>query len=712
MGPLPASVAITAELFRELTRDDVPFRIARVRVMERLACGFPAPGAASTVASERVPLSSDDWTSEVAPLAWYAEAIADWLTGRELHPDTYSRLMRAANYYGDSELAIAAAEHYVRIVGTPTALDVSVVLARAFNDRGDFESGRSLYRKALISHQEDAEATAFLLLLLAKLSDHYHQRVAWHRALHEFSYERLHAAADVEPRVRRWHQIAADCLAKVVYDERPSRGEELYAEALGSVMEAHEVTQVTLRILFKRGVQRILSGLGYGSSTKTLEHELRQLSVLVDRAQSLGNLRAWYVRRYQYYSVVRKVLECNIPIESATELGERALHDLPLVVQGAMRFSDTRTIAQARLELSQWRLVVAKSGGNGGERGLLESNVADLQTAYELILTQPSLMFRIWHNIQTALGRVYAISGQWAAASSLYEHSYELARDLVSSVQVEEAVLERSLTDSSVEPLPAEVSVLTRDERGRLLQELRHDYRLLLSSLFAIADDLRAAQTQQIAAETAKRLRKGLVRNHDVASAVRRTRERVGEPQRVVEQLSALLRQLEEWRNADATPEPAVMTELESEIRRAVASSPHRVDHEIDASALSGSTRIVIWPPLITMLLNVTLDNAIEAARASARERCQIRLGVTVAESVAYLLVADNAGSAAQLQAVVERLNNSPSEPVTSTSGSRGIGLRALNTLIRHEQNLRDAWCVRLIDQDWKELQIPLARLS
>lgn len=650
-------------------------------------------------------------------LNWYARLLAiRWVSG-ELAGLPAVDLSRAANFYGDSELAAAVAlrARYGE-TGTAVSLRLWQQEAKALKDQGRFADARQLYREALGCTQGQAiEAeTAHFLMLYAKLCHDYQQRQGWYLAFHKIAKERFEALGVHGGLEARWHFIARESYAQALYAHDPVRAEALYVDLLAGC-DAESEAYLRGRAHQLRWRLHLLLARG---DTPAVQQVLREFGQLPQLARRLRNPRALNVRQVQYLSLAHEVLLAGHG-EGSTELsrlGEgEALDRARDAEAGAELFTDRKTLALARVERARWEVFV-RGSGPGGYKRARDAAIAHLLRAREAAMGEHEPLSTIYLDVLRQLAECNVELGAWKSAIEHYEQAYDYGLLLKEELEKDEAHIGVRLEASSHGALRAqlpEFQVLTHDELRALREELRIDYRALLDRLLRTAERLHRLREEQTRAvmRTSRELSVG-IRYHGMSQRLRKLSEVLerAAPHALphVEQLKG---ELESWRNLDDTVFETTVIDLgravEAVIKGSVTFERHLDRVTVESHA---GHRILFDEVILRYIVENLVVNAYEAASSVRRSDYHIHLRTCEREGLVWLGCEDDVGDYENYAEIVRQVNQGP-EVRNSRGANRGRGLPLVRRVVEHVSGVRAAWMLRALEGGGKELLIPLAEV-
>jgi hypothetical protein len=667
-----------------------------------------------------------DWIHERPPLAWYSHAITSHIfaktSGAPTSPRAAVRLMRAANYYGDPELALEVAARSPHALETDLEFEFRKLVARAHKNDGRYEaSGRELLEAlAIAASRRNHARVSYLLLLYAKLCEDYQQRVGWYRVLHEIAFARM---SKVDPgfttskQIRRWLGICADSLASAVYRTDPTRAESLFELSLIGTRDE----EGGLRALSHRAILRLECTLAAGTvDAATISDSVTTLARVVAAHEISQNERGGAVRRLEFLESLRllashgvitdRVLGTEIPAVSFRVAIREALD----VHRTASRLSDSTCAARALLELAMWHIAPIPSRGTKPD---LETGAKYLLDAkLQLQGERRDVPSGLYSKVLDLLYETCAKLERWQDCRRVAEEAFEYHRQLIDAVRRDSdtAAGASRLARGHSDPLSRALSFLHRDELGRLQHAVTEDYRILLNRGLDVTERLRDAFSEA-SADQARRwisVSHG-ARMHDIKGLVNELKRRV----RNRDSVSGAIREFDAYLCDWATerrrpPWDLHPMEMLSAIRRIVPRRRAFSEFQ-DWIQVQGSTQPHQFVLFSEDALGVMLENLILNVRAVALARgltdWRVLIEVFFEAGHAVLGITDTIGEFERFSDVIDRVNRFSS--VESIRGDEGDGLSLVRecTHVALSPQNRKPWRLVRVGEHSKRLEIPVA---
>jgi len=584
--------------------------------------------------SEIVDRLMEGWTGERPPLDWYAEAIIAFDNIRELPSGLIQKLASAANYYGDSELALEASNDLL-LAGGDHQFHVLKYKAKAEKNRNNHEAALNYYRQAfgLASERSDRVNTAYFLLLYSKLCDHFEQRFGWHRAYNTIAYGRLKAIRDGESdgaSVERWLQICRDSRANIIYQENPAEGERFFSDALG-VANCSEDSRIRVssHLLEQKIELAARSGRGKEQELSDLLDELYELA---ENAGALGNRRAWNVRRMGYLRCARIAWQASGRVDS----GPLGSHSIPLlqgvatdttrsVEAGARAFGDTRTEAQAIYERARWRMERVRTAKAADTASNQDQMIEDLLQAHSMLTSKRFWASDAYQKVVRTLGSVYIELRDWGRVRAFYEEAYDYYKVLLQKVEEDEKLLDEGSRSSA-----REIDILGPDERRVVRYAARDDYRILAQRALELGERLHRSidqerqKTRQVVFANSLNFR-----FHALAEQMRLIEAKEGEGNAAEKQLEAVQTAISNWRSNSRgvyrIEEFSVAQAIGEFLGRNIVISRYR-DRIVIDPLMPGIDLVEFDEDVLGDILQNLIVNVVEHARRSRQEVFYIRL--------------------------------------------------------------------------------------
>ena len=670
------------------------------------------------------------WLFEKPPINWYATCLAIYFHRYPISISSRCRLMRAANYYGDSEL-VAELAYDKPLEAMQNIKTISYELdkqkAKGFKNVGDFANARKVYLDVIEKAIRDGakDYLAYFLMLYAKLCDDYQQRQAWYFALHKIAHDRLKNIPGSDSRLKRWQEISAESLARLNFSRDPEGSEKLFSKLM---KEHNKIDDGYVRMHAHYYYNRILYRINSieTNELRILEKDLNFFAETIGYAKYLHNVRAVNVRQAQLIMLSRKIeqwrrikgITTQIPLIRDLVEGE-AFVILDVVIDGANSLSDWKTAAFAAYEKAAWTRLELFDSSHIRKRKLYELIVSHLDTA-RLILSKPKdLLSRIYHDVLLGLSETHLEMGNLSDASHYYRVAYEHCKHLSISVEEDEKNLIKAdrILDNNNEPADSvspELRDLTKAELGNLFQEFRIDYKVLLSRMIDIGERLQLLQMEQIATTMAKSIKlSSHFRYHDLAMNLKHLKESAKELPEIFQGLEDFENQLKDWSCSEHSMFEIRKMDLKNEIRLSVKNAL-RFRKFRDIINLNKLGKDIIFVKfnesiLLNILSNLVV-NSIQCGERNGIEDINIVINIINQKGIAFLSVSDNAGDIEDFKDVIHCLNTN--NPIRSKRGPEGgNGLKTTRDIIRHLSGLMINWELNEID-NMKELIVPLSTIE
>jgi hypothetical protein len=676
---------------------------------------------------------SYEWYYEKPPLFWYASALAAYFHCKNISFKTRLRLMRAANYYGDFDLVIQLASFCNGNANNAEAFfKIAQQEAKAFKNKGDFNKARVILRSLLSkSYLEKKEAhIAYFLMLYAKLCNDYQQRMGWHIAFHEISYNRMRAIFDKSSEqyrraIRRWIEVCLDSYAKAIYHNDYKMGEKLYQKLLDN-NKSHNDAYVRIRAhLLEARILKIIAN-NRPEDIDILEENLIGLYNLIRITEKLGNIRASNVRRIHFIQFAREIEEWRLTqrikkrINIIQQLVDgEAILEAENVKNNSISISDWKTAAISAYEKSKW--LKFSSGKQPGSGEVKSQKIIDSLYEVMKILTQESeeLIPPIYHDVLMALAEAYVEMRKWDLASVYYNKSYKYCKYLIIELKNDEEEILNAIKNKKGEynsdEIAEEFQVLEVKELENIREKLIVDYKVLVERLIDIGEHIHSLQFEQISKEIirSKQLSRDF-RYHDLASGLRHMQIKAkGQPE-IHDALESFVIKLEEWAKKEPERvEPREMyiskKELENAINSDVKLEKYKQNIKLDGT--DKQVFLVIFNEvLLHILLGTLIINVVESAQRNEITEHKIFIRIRDDNSIISLIIQDNTGDIFFFEKAINALNQNL--PVPSRRGKNGgQGLKLIKELIKELTGLTQNWDLNRINNDTKEIIIPLARI-
>lgn len=667
---------------------------------------------------------------ERPPLDYYCRLLTVFGLGLPLAFDSAWALMKAANYYGDSQLVLDLATRLRPDPADDRVFSVLKETAKAHKNSGGFTEAQQCYRDALSFCEKGRDDTviAYFLMLFAKLCNDYQQKLGWHLALHEIALRRLERAAEdgavaagrlaAEKRAR-WLQICRDSYAKAVYRERPNEAEDLFHQVLSLPWLGEELR---LRIEARHIEARMLHlYTGSERQSRDLMQEadgyLRRFREIRDRLIECGNIRASTVRRVQFLKLTREALAWSEAlggeIPTAVELGSGgAAMEASSAREAALDLSDTKTAALASIEIAMWNDFDSKRRRSGRTGDVVPATVIEQLEAARSILEDGSLRdYEVYPAILESLGSAHARMRNWSAATEAYELALARCEAAIESVEEDDRSLRAVLAREG--PREHELEHFADAELQLVLDRLRLDYRVLLIRMRDLGRSLRSTHVVHMAEAVRRQISLSNFRYHEIKGCLDDL-EQIDDRNEMTTRLTELKDQLIRWVNEENDNWRVMRFDLGAAVQRILDNPRTFVDFQGIIRLASFQDRRM-EADFDEYFLGLILKNLLENIRDVAKRRNLKEYGACIDlhrdDEIVYLRMDDDVGERERLEEVVGKLN--ARLPVPSfKEGGGGEGLKLVKKSIEALTGLNQDWQVKGIDERWKSLRLPLARLS
>lgn len=712
MTQAAALLARASETYLRCLDMGEPYAQMRQQADEHLLYTGVLQGAAGPMDGEAL-LSSPGGRHERPAPTWYARMLAArWVHGT-LSGAPAVALSRAANFFGDSRLAVEVAREG-RAVTSSAAVRLRLWQqeAKGLKDEGRFREAREIYRDAIAFTSAGGwpSDTAHFLMLYAKLCHDYRQRQGWYLAFHQIARDRFQALSVRSALEERWHFIARESYAQALYAHDPEQAEELYSELFA---ECAEQSEPYLRASAHRLRWRLQWLLHAGDPTAVHE-ALDAFGQLPALAQLLGNSRARNVRLVQYLTLSRAVLErCGRTIVLDRLRSGEALDHVREAEEGAAVFCDRKTLALARVERAHWE-VLSRGAGPGGYQRAREAALEHLERARVAAQGEHEPLPAIYLDVLMQMGERNVELRRWTAAVEHYEEAYREGTRLKGQLEEDERQISELKSGGGSAERMQEFEVLAGDELLSVSDALRIDYRSLLDRLLSTAERLHRLREEQTRAamRTSRELSLGF-RYHGVFQRLREISSVLrGSAPEAIPHIEHLKQELESWRTLDDTVFETVRIELPSALRQVIAGSVSFELHRNRINVVEGEAcRIQFDEVILRYILENLVSNVYEAANSVRAPEYDIRFRVFEQDGLVWLGCEDNVGGYEAYAEVVRQVNER-SEMRTLRDQDRGRGLRLVRQFIEHVSSIHAPWILCELEGGGKELRIPVARPS